>query len=321
MENAANPFDEKLQILKRIEEIGNRNFDGVDVTKLLKNYLNSVDPEIMLSALQASSSYAADESLFQEIFKMAHDYSDEEVRAVANSCLGAVIQDGLCYEEKLPPKFTPGNSSVTREFYFAVREFLIQKVDAPMESMEVRRRALEALGYLGFLPEIRKIIMRFYHQAPNPFVKVSALYAMGMIKDPIFERLILEELYSEAEPVLLEAVHSAAGLELHAALDRLLELSKSPSPELRYETTVALGSLAPMERLPEILRLIEKDEKVADVHEAIRIAKNLLRQRLALIKGETIWDDHLILNEIDEILDNPESESGPSNSNDGDSER
>ena len=60
MENAASPLDEKLQILKRIEDIGNRDFDGIDVTRLLKEYLHSADPEIMLSALQAASIYVAD---------------------------------------------------------------------------------------------------------------------------------------------------------------------------------------------------------------------------------------------------------------------
>src|SRR3954462_3205688 len=101
MENAS-PLDEKLQILKKIEDIGNRDFDGVDVTKLLKGYLHASDPEIILSALQAASNYAADESLFQEIHKMAQDCPEEEIRAMANSCLGAVIQDGLEYEETLP---------------------------------------------------------------------------------------------------------------------------------------------------------------------------------------------------------------------------
>lgn len=316
MENAS-PLDEKLQILKRIEDIGNRDFDGVDVTKLLKGYLNSKDPEIILSALQAASNYVSDESLFQEIFKMAHDYTDEEIRAMANSCLGAVIQDGLEFEETLPPGFAGGGyAAVTREFYHTVREYLLAKVDAPMESMEVRRRALEALGYLGFLPEIRQIVMRFYHQAPNPYVKVSALYAMGLIKDAVFERLILEELYSDAEPVLLEAIHSAAGLELHASLERLQQLSKSTSQDLRYEAIVALGTIAPIAKLPEIIRSLEATEKNEEVREALLVAKNCLKQRLALNKGETIWDDNLILSEIEDILDNPESEDG-SSSQDG----
>ncbi len=316
MENPASPLDEKLQILKRIEDIGNRDFDGVDVTKLLKEYLHSPDPEIILSALQAATNYVSDESLFQEIFRMAHDFVDEEIRAMSNSCLGAVIQDGLEFEAIPPPGFRGGAAIVPREFYENVREYLVTKVDAPMESMEVRRRALEALGYLGYLPEIRHIVMRFYHQAPNPYVKVSALYAMGLIKDAVFERLILEELYSEAEPVLLEAIHSAAGLGLHASLERLQQLTKSSSQDIRYEAIVALGSLAPVARLPEIIHTLEALEKNEEVKEAIQVAKTCLKQRLMLNKGETIWDDNVIMNEIEDILENPGSDGG-SSSQDG----
>lgn len=298
------PLDDKLQILKKIEDIGNRDFDGVDVTKLLKGYLRAADPEIILSALQAASNYASDESLFREVHKMAQDWPEEEIRAMANSCLGAVIQDGLEFEEDLPTGYPTGYAQVTREFYALIREFLLFKVDAPMESMEVRRRALEALGYLGFQPEIRSIILRFYHQAPNPYVKVSALYAMGLVRDPVFERLILEELYSVSEPVLLEAVHSAACLELHASEERLMDLSRSTSADIRYEAIVALGSVAPVSRLPEIIRTLESQEQSQEVREAILLAKNGLKQRLMLGKGESIWDDNLIMNEIEDMVDN-----------------
>jgi HEAT repeat protein len=303
MENGA-PHDEKLQILKRIEDIGNRDFDGVDVTRLLKGYLQSDDAEIILSALQAAGSYVADESLFQEIHKMAQDYPEEEIRAMANSCLGSVIQDGLEFEEDLPAGYPTGYAQVSRQFYTAIRDYLLEKVDAPMESMEVRRRALEGLGYLAFQPAVRSIVLRFYHQAPNPYVKVSALYAMGLVRDAVFERLILEELYSENEPVLLEAVHSAAGLELHAAEERILGLAKSPSHDVRYEAIVALGTLASLSRLPDILCDLEASEQHAEVREALLVARNSLKQRLMLGKGETIWDDNLILSEIEDMVDN-----------------
>jgi HEAT repeat protein len=152
---------------------------------------------------------------------------------------------------------------------------------------------------------VRQIILRFYHQAPNPYVKVSALYAMGLVRDPVFERLILEELYSSSEPVLLEAVHSAACLELHASEERLMELSKSPSPDIRYEAIVALGAVAPIARLPEIIRTLEAQEQSTEVREAILLAKNGLKQRLMLNKGESIWDDSIILSEIEDMVDNP----------------
>src|SRR5690606_41828192 len=105
MENAS-PLDEKLQILKKIEDIGNRDFDGVDVTKLLKGYLQSSDPEIMLSALQAASNYVSDETLFQAILKMAHDDAEEEIRAMDNICVGAVNHDGLESHDHWPPGYT-----------------------------------------------------------------------------------------------------------------------------------------------------------------------------------------------------------------------
>jgi len=235
---------------------------------------------------------------------MAQEYPEEEIRAMANSCLGAVIQDGLEFEENLPTGYPTGYAQVTREFYAAIRAYLLDKVDAPMESMEVRRRALEALGYLGFQPEIRQIILRFYHQAPNPYVKVSSLYAMGLVRDAVFERLILEELWSDSEPVAMEAVHSAAALELHAAEDRLQTLSKSPNADVRYESIVALGVLAPLSRLPEIINGLEASEQSQEVREAILVAKNNLKQRLMLNKGETIWDDNVILGEIEDMVDN-----------------
>jgi HEAT repeat protein len=221
-----------------------------------------------------------------------------------------VIQDGLEYEETLPRGFPTGYAQVSREFYAEVREFLLAKVDAPMESMEVRRRALEALGYLSFQPEVRAIVLRFYHQAPNPYVKVSALYAMGLVKDAVFEHLILEELYSASEPVLLEAIHSSACQELHEAEERLLALAKSPVSDVRYEAVVALGSVAPLSRLPDILQSLEAVERNEEVKEAIQLARSTLQQRTALKKGDPIWDDNLVLNEIEDLLQNREAGEG-----------
>ena len=53
-----------------------------------------------------------------------------------------------------------------------------------MPTADKYRRVLEALGHLAWKPEVREIVLRYYREAPNPWVKVSALYAMGLVRDP-----------------------------------------------------------------------------------------------------------------------------------------
>jgi hypothetical protein len=301
MENVA-PQDERALILKRIENIGNRDVDGRDAAKQLQDYLHTSDCEVALAALQATWNYVKEEDLFRAILGMARKHTDEDVRGMANSCLGAVIRDGLAFEEDIPEDAQIAPPLITSEFYFEVKEHLLARVDAPMESMEVRRRCVEALGYLAYKPEIHSLVLRFYHQAPNPWVKVSSLFAMALYRDPVFERLVLEELYSTNENILLEAVHAIGCLELHAAESRLVELSLWPSAEIRCEAIISLGLAATPSRLPEILNALEERFPDKDTLEAISMARKSHEQRNKLNAGETLWDDTLILGEIEDMI-------------------
>lgn len=305
MENA-HSREEKPEILKRIEAIANREVDALNSPRLLRTYLDAEDSEIVLSALQASGSFAADQTLFEKILAMAARHPEEEVRGMAASCLGNVVYDGLEYEEDLPDDAEAPAPRVSPEFYHAVKEFLLSRIDALMESMEVRRRVLEALGYLAWKPEVREMVLRYYREAPNPWVKVSALYAMGLVRDPVFERILLEELYSTNEHVLIEAAHASHMLQLRAAEKRLEELTRHPSTDVRYEAVVALGTVGSLDRLPALLRDIETENRgSSDVAEAVEQARGILKQRSMMENGEDIWDDRIILSEIDEMLENP----------------
>jgi hypothetical protein len=305
MENAASR-DEKPEILKRIEAIGNRESDALDSPRQLQAYLDSEDTEVVLSALQAAGTFVADQTLFEKVLAMAAGHSDEEIRGMAASCLGNVIYDGLEYEEELPDEAEAPVPSAAPEFYHRIKDFLLGRIDALMESMEVRRRVLEALGYLAWKPEVREMVLRYYREAPNPWVKVSALYAMGLVRDPVFERILLEELYSPNEHVLIEAAHASHMLHLRAAEKRLEELTRHPSVDVRYEAVVALGSIGNLERLPAVLRTVEAENKDStDIAEALQQARSVLKQRSMMESGDDLWDDQRVLDEIDEMLDNP----------------
>jgi hypothetical protein len=95
-------------------------------------------------------------------------------------------------------------------------------------------------------------------------------------------------------------------LQLHAAEKRLEELARHPSVDVRYEAVVALATVGGLERLPDVLRSIEtENEGSADIAEALEQARGILKQRSMVESGEELWDDQRILNEIDEMLENP----------------
>jgi hypothetical protein len=305
MENPASKDDKSL-ILKRIEAIGNRETDAMDSARQLREFLDSSDNEIVLTAIQASAPFVADQPLFEKILFLAQQHADEEVRGMSASCLGNIIFDGLEFEDDLPEGMEIPTPLAHPEFYATVKDFLFSRVDALMESMEVRRRVVEALGHLAWKPDVREIVLRFYREAPNPWVKVSALYAMGLVRDPVFERILLEELYSESEHVLIEAAHASHMLQLHAAEKRLEELARHPSVDVRYEAVVALATVGALQGLPAMLSTIESEnEGSADIAEAIEQARGILKQRSMVESGEEIWNDQRILHEIDEMLENP----------------
>jgi HEAT repeat protein len=305
MENAASQ-GERAEILKRIEAIGNREVDALDSPRQLREYLDSEDTEVVLAALQAAGAFVSDQPLFEKILGMAASHPDEETRGMSASALGNVIYDGLEFEDDLPDEAEAPVPLGNPDFYFTVKDFLFSRIDALMESMEVRRRVLEALGYLAWKPEVREMVLRFYRQAPNPWVKVSALYAMGLVRDPVFERILLEELYSTNEHVLIEAAHASHMLQLRAAGKRLEELARHPNIDVRYEAVVALGTVGALDRLPALLREIESANRGSrDIAEAVEHARGVLKQRSMMESGEDIWDDQRVLNEIDEMLENP----------------
>lgn len=313
MEHAAYQ-EEKAQILKRIEAIGNRDVDGMDAPRQLQGFLGSDDAEIVGSALQVAGNFVADQTLFEEILRLAAEHADEEVRGMACGSLSHVIYDGLEFEQDLPEEAQAPESTGNPEFYQTVKEFLFSKVDALMESMEVRRRVLEALGYLAWKPEVRELVLRFYRQAPNPWVKVSAIHAMSLVPDPIFERIVLEELFSRDDNVLIEAAHATHMLHLHAAAPRLAELTRHANIDVRYEAITAVSLVGPLESLPDLFQRIEAENTKAensedseDIAEALEHARAAFQQRIQLDKGENLWDDQQVLSEIEEMIENPES--------------
>ena len=193
---------------------------------------------------------------------------------------------------------------VPREIYETVKSHLLSRVDARMESMDVRRRCLEALGHIAFLPEVRTLVLRFYNEAPNLWVKVSAIYAMGLCDDDEFERIVLSELESPEAPLVSEAVHACANLRLEEAWPAVALLLDHSDEDVRFEATAAVGMLSPLDEADDLIGHIGDNRRDARTREALRIATQALEDRRLEEAGDLDgWRMDDVRDEIDRLTD------------------
>ncbi len=307
------------QALKELELLENYEFDRGDAPARLLVHLASNDSEIVLAALRASVSYFGLPGVWERIFDLAANAKDEEVRAIANATLWPVLQDGAGWDwnpeedETLDPEIpAPPEPLVPREIYELTKSKLLSRVDAHMESMDVRRRCLEALGHIAFLPEVRALVLRFYQEAPTVWVKVSAIYAMGLTEDDEFERIILEELRAADESVLAEAIHAAANLRMEEAWELVVGFVDHANEDVRFEAMAAVGMLAPLEEVDEILADLTKKHRDPRSQDAFEIAAQTLEERRLEEAGDLDgWRMDQVRDEIDRLTDTSIDPDGP----------
>jgi HEAT repeat protein len=106
------------------------------------------------------------------------------------------------------------------------------------ELLDVRRRALEALGALSD-PGIRELIDEGYAD-PNPKMRASAIYAMGRNADKRWLPIVLRELENANPELRFEAARAAGEFENSRAVVPLITLLDDPDVEVRL---AAIGAL------------------------------------------------------------------------------
>ncbi|HNY29649.1 MAG TPA: HEAT repeat domain-containing protein [Fibrobacteria bacterium] len=301
----------RTQALKELQLLENYEFDRSDAPGRLLTHLSSSDGEVVLAALRASTGYFGLPGIWERIFELAASAQDEETRAIANASLWPVMQDGSGWDwmpdedEEIDPEIPmPPEPLVPREIYESTKAHLLAKVDAKMETMDVRRRCLEALGHIAFLPEVRTLVLRFYQEAPNILVRVSAIYAMGLVEDDEFERIVVEELDSTHPDLLSEAIHACANLRLEEVWSRVSELLDHPDEDVRFEALAATGMLVPLAESESTMEDLSARFRDARSRDALRIAAAALEERRLEESGEDeAWRMDQVRDEIDRMTD------------------
>ncbi|MCS7251868.1 MAG: HEAT repeat domain-containing protein [Thermoflexus sp.] len=207
-------------IISHLVDIGEENME-VDFGRVFQMALSDPDPEVRAMAIDGLWYEDQDLQLMRRFFELFEKDPATEVRARAAIGLGRYFYNA-CIMEQIPlSAVRPAIEALRRAFY------------DPAEPLEVRRRALEALGNT-LEPDLPRMIERAYAD-PDERMRASALFAMGRTGEAQWTQYVMEAL-------------------------------RSPSPALRYEAAVAAGEIGIREAVPILERLIEEGD--AEIREA-----------------------------------------------------
>lgn len=208
------PAERRLEIVQAVAELGEDNVD-LDFRPVLRACLSDTDPEVRAAAV-AGLWEDESEGTMDRLIALLGDEAGV-VRAAA-----AIGLAPFAYRAELG-ELTPAAGQ-------RVQAALLRTTIDPEQPLEVRRRAVEGLGYFAGSKEAQAEIGRAYAHSELS-MRESAVLAMGRSMRPTWFPYIEREL-------------------------------KSPSPALRYEAARAVGELGEDGRplLPTLLPLVDDDD-------------------------------------------------------------
>jgi HEAT repeat protein len=216
----------RRQIMRMLVDISESNFE-VDFEPVAHMALADEDAEVRVAAIEGLWE-SEDAALVPELLRLLTNDPEPSVRAAAAAGLGAfVLLDEL--------------GKLRRQAEIRPDQALMEVMDAADEDLEVRRRAVESLGYSGHkrVPEI--IEAAYYHD--NERMRISAVFAMGRSADARWLPIVLDELDSPNAEMRYEAARAAGELEARQAVPTLVEMIEDPDREVQEAAVWALGEI------------------------------------------------------------------------------
>jgi HEAT repeat protein len=280
----------RRNLMARMEEEARVAFE-LDFIAIARIALKDADGEVRTHAIGALWE-CTDMHLADEFLKMLVSDEIESVRAAAAGALGSLIYQAEMSEPPPAMKTT-------------MEDALIKTVRGK-ESADVRRRALEALGYSS-RDEIPKLIQLGYHDSLEA-MRASALRAMGRSADPRWEKEAIAELENLSPLIRAEAARASGELSLKRATRKLIALLDDVDEPVRHEAIRSLGEIGG-EQAQEALESMKERANAAEtdlIEEALEAAE--FEESLDHLEIFHIEDDDE--EEDDSLEEDDERESG-----------
>lgn len=220
--------DRRLEIVQALAELAEDNVD-LDFREVFFAFLDDADAEVRTAAVEGLWEDERSKTMLR-LLQLLHD-PDGEVRATA-----AISLSRFAYRAELG-ELVPADVQ-------AIRTALLSVATDPEQPLEVRRRAIEGLGYFAASTEAQAEIGRAYAH-PEQLMRESAIVAMGRSMRPTWFPYIERELRSVSPALRYEAARAVGelGESGQPLIGALLPLVDDDDSEVSLATIWALGQV------------------------------------------------------------------------------
>lgn len=220
------PTNKRLATMEALGELAEDTIE-LNISAASRVALHDPDAQVRAAAIHNLWEDQGDD-LIEPFLEFLTTDASEVVRTAAATALGIYVYLGEM--EELPEDQTR-----------AIEAALLKAYNGH-DALDVRRRALESLGFSP-RPEAAAAIDLAYENGDD-LLRASALFAMGRSLDPDrWGEAIIAELTHTNPQVRFEAVRSAGELQLEEAAVTLGQLLHDPDASVQEMTVWALGEI------------------------------------------------------------------------------
>lgn len=233
------PADRRLEIVQAMDELAEDNVD-MDFRPVFRACLSDPEPDVRAAAIAGLWEDETERTMDRLIAML-----DDEAGGVRSAA--AVALAPFAYRAELGELAAAAGQRV--------QAALMRAAIDPEQPMEVRRRAIEGLGYFAASKEAQAEIGRAYAH-PDVTMRESAVLAMGRSMRPTWFPYIERELKSPSPALRYEAARAVGevGEEGRPLLQALLPLVDDDDLEIALAAIWALGQVGG----PSAKRLLER---------------------------------------------------------------
>ena len=212
------------ELLKWMIDLADDNLE-LDFTAVYRACLRDTDDNVRANAARGVSD-ADDRTIIRPLIELVLKDASADVRASAAISLGKFAE--FAQEGK-----------VLRRDGEKIREALLEVIGRDAESMESRRRAIEAVASFNS-PQIENIIREAYYDG-DLRLKQSAVFAMGRSSDSRWLPIVIQDTRSQEPSIRFEAANACGYLGDAVTVPHLIAILEDDDAQVQLAAVKSLG--------------------------------------------------------------------------------